>query len=192
MGLTPVYGFPYPSGTDSPNGPGQIQALAEAVEADLSLSDARIAALEAKSKRLIARGRLTASSAASTGAAVGVLRVNAPITTGRLYFGQAFYHPTSSITTDNIETGFKYNLAGNASAADGIMPGQRTFGLFGQVRATEVAWVATTTGTLSMALYVKRDTGSGSCTLYADATERFTEVFVWEITTDPGNTGVAL
>lgn len=47
MGLTPIYGFPYPSGTDSPNGPAQVQLLAEAVEADLAASDANIAALQA-------------------------------------------------------------------------------------------------------------------------------------------------
>lgn len=35
MGVTPVYGFPYPALTDSPNGPAQIQALAEAVESSL-------------------------------------------------------------------------------------------------------------------------------------------------------------
>lgn len=188
MGLTPIYGFPYPGVNDSPNGPSQVQALALAVDAALALSDGRIAT----SKRLVARGKLTAASAGSTGAVVGVMRVNAPIVVNKLYFVQGFYHPTSTVTTDNIEAGFKYNLAANAVASDSIMPGQRHFGLFGQVRSTEVSWVATSSGTLSTALYVKRDTGSGTCTLYADATERFTEVFVWEIDTDPGNSGVAL
>lgn len=47
MGLTPVYGFPYPALTDSPNGPAQIQALAEAVEADLQTTDANVTALTA-------------------------------------------------------------------------------------------------------------------------------------------------
>lgn len=45
MGLTPIYGFPYPALTDSPNGPAQIQALAEAVEADLATTDATAASL---------------------------------------------------------------------------------------------------------------------------------------------------
>lgn len=36
MGVTPIYGFPYPALTDSPNGPAQFQALAEAVEDDLN------------------------------------------------------------------------------------------------------------------------------------------------------------
>jgi hypothetical protein len=62
MGLTPVYGFPYPSGTDSPNGPVQIQQLAEAVEADLAASDANIAALAlAESRRTNADAEYIAS-----------------------------------------------------------------------------------------------------------------------------------
>lgn len=45
MGVTPIYGFPYPALTDAPNGPAQIQALAEAVEADLAVTDANIATI---------------------------------------------------------------------------------------------------------------------------------------------------
>ncbi len=44
---TPIYGFPYPEDTDPPDGPGQIQALAEAVESDLDTVDDRVDALEA-------------------------------------------------------------------------------------------------------------------------------------------------
>lgn len=35
MPLTPVYSLPYPALSDAPNGPAQIQALAEEVEAEL-------------------------------------------------------------------------------------------------------------------------------------------------------------
>lgn len=52
MGVTPIYGFPYPALTDSPNGPAQIQALAEAVEADLAATDGNVAALAAVSQSL--------------------------------------------------------------------------------------------------------------------------------------------
>jgi hypothetical protein len=45
VGVTPIYGFPYPALSDPPNGPAQIQALAEAVEADLAVTDANIATL---------------------------------------------------------------------------------------------------------------------------------------------------
>lgn len=54
MGLTPTYGFHYPSGSDSPNGPAQIQQLAEDVEAQflaaLTSRDAAIALVKPKPK----------------------------------------------------------------------------------------------------------------------------------------------
>lgn len=39
MPFTPIYGLPYPSLSDPPNGPAQFQALAEAVEAELDRID---------------------------------------------------------------------------------------------------------------------------------------------------------
>lgn len=39
MPSTPIYGLPYPSLSDPPNGPAQFQALAEAVEAELDRID---------------------------------------------------------------------------------------------------------------------------------------------------------
>lgn len=47
MGVTPIYGFPYPALSDPPNGAAQIQALAEAVEADLAVTDANISTINA-------------------------------------------------------------------------------------------------------------------------------------------------
>lgn len=35
MGVTPLYGLPYPETTDPPHGPNQVKALAEAVEGQL-------------------------------------------------------------------------------------------------------------------------------------------------------------
>lgn len=52
MGLTPVYGFPYPAVSDSPNGPAQIQSLAEGVEAKLALTDASVVAVGARVAKL--------------------------------------------------------------------------------------------------------------------------------------------
>ena len=65
MGLTPVYGFPYPGVNDSPNGPSQIQSLAEAVEADLATTDAAAAAL-AGAVALLPKGRIASASSAAT------------------------------------------------------------------------------------------------------------------------------
>lgn len=40
MPTTPIYGLPYPALSDPPNGPAQIQALAEGVESELQRIDA--------------------------------------------------------------------------------------------------------------------------------------------------------
>lgn len=50
MPNTPVYGLPYPSLSEPPDGPDQIQALAEAVEAELVRIDADVADIIAEVK----------------------------------------------------------------------------------------------------------------------------------------------
>lgn len=45
MPNTPVYGLPYPSLSEPPNGPAQFQDLAEAVELNLQATDANVATL---------------------------------------------------------------------------------------------------------------------------------------------------
>lgn len=48
MPNTPIYGLPYPSLTEPPDGPDQIQALAEAVETELSRIDGDVADLSTR------------------------------------------------------------------------------------------------------------------------------------------------
>lgn len=45
---TPNYGFPYPTMTDPPDGPGQLQALAEAVESKLTDVDSAASSLDTR------------------------------------------------------------------------------------------------------------------------------------------------
>lgn len=47
MANTPVYSLPYPTNNDGPYGPAQIQALAEATEAELARVDSTVGALAA-------------------------------------------------------------------------------------------------------------------------------------------------
>lgn len=44
MAATPIYGFPYPGLSDSPNGPSQVQALATAVETTMAVVQAQATA----------------------------------------------------------------------------------------------------------------------------------------------------
>lgn len=68
MGTTPQYGFPYPALADAPNGPVQIQALAEQVESVLSPIHADVVALELNTKKAGGEWRATAQQTLATGA----------------------------------------------------------------------------------------------------------------------------
>jgi hypothetical protein len=46
MPFTPIYSFPYPALSDSPNGPAQFQALAQAVESTVNGIDSRLSTAE--------------------------------------------------------------------------------------------------------------------------------------------------
>lgn len=66
MGLTPIYGFPYPGVSDSPNGPVQVQDLAEAVEAQLAVTDAAVAALNVQVPEATSYATSTQNTAGTT------------------------------------------------------------------------------------------------------------------------------
>jgi hypothetical protein len=78
VGLTPVYGFPYPALTDSPNGPAQIQALAEAVEADLIVTDSNISTLTATGLTYtkVIGGKVRTTNASATSGATELEVIN--------------------------------------------------------------------------------------------------------------------
>lgn len=59
MPNTPVYGLPYPDLSEPPNGPEQIQALAEAVESTIQATDTRVTAVETTLDQFSTGGALT-------------------------------------------------------------------------------------------------------------------------------------
>lgn len=67
---TPTYGLPYPEASDPPNGPTQIQALAEEVEDELTRIDATAAAnttaANARAKGVVGQSAIGTSSSANT------------------------------------------------------------------------------------------------------------------------------
>lgn len=77
MPSTPVYSFPYPALTDAPNGATQIQALADAVEDQLQVTDASVTALNA----LFATG-VTLSNSQATAATTTSLTYTETLTGG--------------------------------------------------------------------------------------------------------------
>jgi hypothetical protein len=85
MGATPTYAFPFPAVSDSPNGPAQIQALAEALEAKIAAMDALAATLSARGKGFL-----------------GEHKPGAPVTTGI-----ATETVLCSVVTEALATGRK-------------------------------------------------------------------------------------
>ena len=62
MPSTPIYGLPYPSLSDPPNGPAQFQALAEAVETELDRIDDTISGVPITQSSSIAAAVNTTST----------------------------------------------------------------------------------------------------------------------------------
>ena len=192
MGVTANYAFPYPELGDAPNGPAQIGALASAVDTALDGVDDRVDNLETGTTRLLGRARrITSSSGSASSTAVGVLRIDGiAVVSGRaITVRSGTLHPTSTITTDTIRLEIRVSTAGAATTASGILPGAQAFELFGNTSIIETTYVPPANQTLSLLLCVARETGSGTASLFADAT-RFTEFKIYDDGTDPGDTGV--
>lgn len=93
---TPIYGLPYPSLSDPPNGPAQFQALAEAVEAELDRIDDTISGVPITQSS-------TAAGAVSTTSATYVVLAGDP--------GIAFTAPTSGRVVVTISAAIVSNTA---------------------------------------------------------------------------------
>jgi hypothetical protein len=87
VGVTPTYNFPYPELGDSPNGPVQIQALAQAVEDQLEVTDATVGTHTGQISTLntnvtnITRRAKTADAGINQTATSGVVALNAATVT---------------------------------------------------------------------------------------------------------------
>lgn len=186
MGVTPVYGFPYPALTDPPDGPAQIQALAEAVEADLVVTDANIAAINAVAptyaKGIIKYGRRdTHSSTANSSTAVGALRLDSiSVAIGRAYVINVSCHPTSNVSTDVVRCEVRGSTTGTATTADSVLTSGQWFQSLGDAMTFRFVYIAGANATLSILLCIARFSGTGDVSFYGDGT-RNTELWVEEM-----------
>jgi hypothetical protein len=141
--------------------------------------------------RLIAFSeRITPSAGVAGSSAMGVRRLDSVVMklgcAYRIYTGTL--HPTSTVSTDNLRVEIRYNNAGLSSASSTLLPGALAFEAFGNTTSLNAFYVPAANETVSFALCVARDTGSGSASLYAD-TSRRTQLFVEECPL-VANTGV--
>lgn len=141
--------------------------------------------------RLIAFSeRITPSAGVAGSSAQGVRRLDSVLMklgcAYRIYTGTL--HPTSTVSTDNLRVEIRYNNAGLSSASSTLLPGALAFEAFGNTTTLNAFYVPAADETVSFALCVARDTGTGSASLYAD-TSRRTQLFVEECPL-VANTGV--
>lgn len=193
MGVTANYAFPYPELGDAPNGPAQIGALAVAVDTALDGVDDRVDNLETGTTRLLGRARrITTSSGSTSTTAVGVLRIdNIAVVAGRAITVRTIsIHPTSTITTDTARVEIRFSTAGVATTASTVLVGAQIFELFGNSAKIETTYIPPANQTLSLLLCVARESGTGTVSLFSDATLRITEFKIYDDGTDPGDTGV--
>mgnify|MGYP001563711208 CR=1 FL=1 len=115
MGVTPTYNFPYPELGDSPNGPVQIQALAQAVEDQLEVTDATVGTHTGQISTLntnvtnITRRAKTADAGINQTATSGVVALNAAtVTQTGLPGAWASRHASVSCTSR------RYGMAGSS------------------------------------------------------------------------------
>lgn len=129
------------------------------------------------------------SSGASSSTAVGVLRVDSiSVVSGRSYVIQFACHPTSTVTTDNIRIEVRGSTSGSATTSSSVLASGQLYRLFSAGPTTwRFVYIAGSTATLSLLLCVARDTGTGSCSLFADGT-RNTELWIEDmgVATDTG------
>lgn len=116
MAATPTYAFPYPSTSDTPNGPAQIGALALALESKIILMDSATAALSTVPKGYIGSHKPTgtAVSVGTTETVACVFSFNA--LAGRRY--KCTWQGDLSASGTTTGAGFRLRAKATASTTD--------------------------------------------------------------------------
>jgi hypothetical protein len=190
-GATTVYGLPFSELGDAPHGPDQSEALAEAVETELVRIDAAILTVDAKFNDKGRGVRPTSSSVSASTTLVGVLRVDSmALLSGVQYEVEYWCHPTSTVTTDAIKTEVRFSTSGSATTASSQLVESAVYTNFGSSVRWSAEYTPGSNVTASFLLCLSRAIGSGNCTLFADAAERFTRIRIRPAGLPATDTGV--
>lgn len=171
MGVTPIYGFPYPALTDSPNGPAQIQALAQAVETRVKTNSDTVDGLSATvgslglGQRLVVTNTTTVPGITTTETVTDQGSFTAAA--GRRYLMIARFGAFSTVAADQIEAKIRWQAGATVTVAgtivDSILEGfkgngiRECFFLYGTTNSLP-------SGQVSVGITVVRGTGSGTLT----------------------------
>lgn len=211
IAVTPSFGLRYPACPDCqpcPNCPGGLDAfenLARDTDSALASVEADIAAVSASLPnlpgRLIRRHRRLSNSSATTGSAVGILRL--PV--GALITGRAYLIMTNSAlvdgstATDVARLELRYTTDGTTpTTASALLPGGLAQGQIGNaaqgpsLQITTIYVPAGAGENLHLLLDITLTAGVGATVTVAGSGNTVTDLYVFDVGPDPGATGVNL
>lgn len=172
MGTTPIYGLPYPGILDPPNGPNQVQLLAEAAEGKFVTSDASVANLATSIgtyRKLVGVERLTSNTGAFATETAILEVVGAPIPANTFYVVEFVSYYNVSVAGAKWIYRFK-NSAGNTLIKD-VVDDQGGL-MAGVPLQTRFELSDVTTAAQSRSLYVTVERYSGGGNYVAEAGSR--------------------
>lgn len=150
--------------------------------------------------RLLARGRRdTSSSGSASTTPVPVIRLDdIPVSAGAAITVRGTgLHTTSTVAGDGVQVEIRYTTDGSTpTAGSTVLPGSRVYNRVGvlnsaETKVLETTYVPATAQTLSLLLCVLRSAGTGTVTLFANATDVLELKVIYE-GTDPTDTGTDL
>lgn len=122
-GSTPTYGFPYPTSSDTPNGPTQIKALADSLESKFATNDSNINSLLAGGQpkgTQVGYAEFSANSASWNSATKVVTNVKTTFTAiaGAVYEVEADCTWQCANANNNTAFAFAWRLGGSGSVVN--------------------------------------------------------------------------
>jgi hypothetical protein len=227
MPSTSVYGLPYQALSDPPNGPTLGQNLAQAIESllqgnltlganltapgdlsvggnatitgSLTVASATVGGISTASRPrgVLARGRRTTNTTASTGTETPFLRLDdVPISSGRLIKITAatlmhivtLDNETSAVILRYTTDGSTPTTASTILTSEQVRQPEADFGLTNMVIGF---YAPAGNETLSVLASIKRVSGTSSHSLLGSATQPI-DLIIEDVGADPGNTGTSL
>ncbi|MFI6759356.1 hypothetical protein ACIBF5_09470 [Micromonospora sp. NPDC050417] len=210
MGATSTYELPYPEAADAPNGPTQIQSLAQAIETELTRIDSAADDLDtdltnltnltnSRPRGLVKWAQRTTPSPTTTAADLGVLRLdNIPMVGGRQYRIWTSPLPLdSTVTNDEIRARIRISTAGAATIANNAVPGatvhtRQTDANVSEDKAMSVTYRPTGDQTVSLLLCVGRIAGTGNVSLNNSDDEETVQLVVEDIGLAQEQSGITI
>lgn len=173
MGVTANFALPYPELSDPPNGPSQVEALADAVDLELLNVQSDLAALSPYPRGIVGWATRTTATGTTAAADLGVLRRDGiSLVAGRMYAIQSSGLPLrASAANAEVIARFRYSTSGTATIASPLVPAADKAHArlvdpnFGEDRVLWALYTPAGNETMSLLLCVGLSAGAGVASL---------------------------